>query len=307
MWKYTYQVPDMRKIRYIIHADAKNEADDQFTIAHALMMAKFDIAGIIGGHFDDGNHGRFEEHTTAQASTEEINRILGLMKLEGRYPVFCGSNLPLKDEKTPVENDAARFIVEEAMKDDKRPLFIGMQGAITDLASAILMEPEICNRMTAIWIGGGDYPKGSLEFNLRQDINAANVVFSSNMPLWQVPRHTYKQFEVSLAELQLKVEPCGEIGHYLYQQMVDFNNETLRVPTWPQGEVWSLGDEGCVCALMQEDGRDDSFEVREAPYVLQDGSYEFGHGFRNIRVYDRLDSRLDLEDLFARLKINFGQ
>ena len=47
-------------------------------------------------------------------------------------------------------------------------LYIGMQGAITDLASAILMEPAICDKMTAIWIGGGPYPKGGEEFNLAQ-------------------------------------------------------------------------------------------------------------------------------------------
>ena len=37
MWpNYKFQVPDQKKIRYIIHTDAKNEADDQFTIAHAV-------------------------------------------------------------------------------------------------------------------------------------------------------------------------------------------------------------------------------------------------------------------------------
>ena len=58
-----------------------------------------------------------------------------------------------------------------------------MMGAITDLASAILMEPRICERMTCIWIGGDVYPDGGQEFNLMQDINGANVVFSSKMPV----------------------------------------------------------------------------------------------------------------------------
>ena len=47
------------------------------------------------------------------------------------------------------------------------------------------MEPAICERMTVIWIGGGIYPKGGREFNLAQDIAAANVLFKSKMPVWQ--------------------------------------------------------------------------------------------------------------------------
>jgi inosine-uridine nucleoside N-ribohydrolase len=74
------------------------------------------------------------------------------------------------------------------MKDDPRPLYVLFLGPLTDLASAYLQEPRIANRLTAIWIGGGAYPSGSIEFNLSNDIHAANVVFSSPIPLWQVPR-----------------------------------------------------------------------------------------------------------------------
>lgn len=67
------------------------------------------------------------------------------MGVEKEYPVILGSNVGLTDYSTPVMSEGANFIVEEAMKDDPRPLYIGMQGAITDLASAILMEPRIYN------------------------------------------------------------------------------------------------------------------------------------------------------------------
>lgn len=184
-------------------------------------------SGIIAGHFDKGNYGRFEEHKTADASYDEVVKLLDLMELTDKYPVYKGANVLMEDIHTPIVTEAAQFIIDEAMKDDPRPLYIGMQGAITDLACAILMKPEICSRMTCIWIGGGDYPKGGHEFNLANDINAARVVFNSDMPLWQIPLGTYKQFAVSLAELQLKVMPCGEIGKYLFEQLVEFNRNML--------------------------------------------------------------------------------
>lgn len=302
---HLYEVPKHRKIRYIVHSDAYNEADDQFTIVHALMMEKFDIVGLIGGHFCKSEISRVDINHTAEASCDEINKILKLMKITDKK-VFCGSNLPLDDMNTPRRNEAVDFIIEEAMKDDDRPLYIGLQGAITDLASAILIEPRICERMTAIWIGGANYPEGGAEFNLRQDINAVNVVFSSTIPLWQVQLKAYQCFATSLAELQLKVRPCGEIGKYLFEQLRQFNMEVDKWDTWPQGEMWTLGDDACIAVLLEDMTKESGYEMIEAPYILPDGKYEFGHGNRKIRVYSTIDSRLDLEDLFCKLKINFG-
>lgn len=306
MWNYAYQVPEKRKVRYIIHTDCKNEADDQFTVVHALMLDKLEVKGIIAGHFDGANYERFPEHTTADASYQEIEKLLDLMDLTGQYPVLMGSNTALSDERTPIVTEGAKFIIDEAMKEDPRPLYIGMQGAITDLACAILLEPRICQRMTCIWIGGGDYPKGGFEFNLAQDVHAANVVFASEMPVWQIPRVLYKQFASSLAELQLKVRPYGKIGRYLFEQMVDFNNKMLRFDSWPHGEIWTLGDEGCICALLEEMERDDGYEMIPAPRIHpKDMTYIHGANTKQIRVYKKMDVRLDLEDLFARLQLNY--
>lgn len=306
MWNYDYKVPEGKKVRYIIHTDCKNEADDQFTVLHALMTDKLDIRGIIAGHFDKANYNRFPEHTTANASYKEIETILNLagMPVE-KYPVYLGSNFPLEEESKPIETEAARMIIEEAMKEDDRPLYIGMQGAITELACALLLEPRIARRITCIWIGGGDYPEGGHEFNLFQDILAARIVFQSNMPLWQIPRNVYKQFAVSLAELQLKVKPCGDIGRYLYEQMLEVNHSFFPDGNWPHGETWALGDEGCVCALLEEAERDDGYDMIEAPFIMDDMTYSFGYGNRKIRVYHKMDVRLDLEDLFAKFQLNF--
>ncbi len=302
MWKnYRFQVPPEKRVRYIVHTDCKNEADDQYTLCHALMTDRLDVRGIIGGHFAQRNR-----PGTAGESCDEIQKILSLMGLSGAYPVFEGADHALADEHTPIDNAAVRFIIAEAMREDPRPLFIGMQGAITDLASAILLEPRICDRMTCIWIGGGDYPRGGLEFNLQGDIAGANVVFSSAMPLWQVPRATYSQFRVSLAELQEKVYPCGDIGKYLFEQLVDLNDRLGSSPDWPHGEIWCLGDEGCVCILMQNQDPPAGYKIITAPRIDENMHYIPREGVRPIRVYHQLDVRLDLEDLFAKLKINFG-
>ena len=303
MMKYDFRVPEKRQVRYIVHTDCKNEADDQYTLAHILMTPKMDVKGIIAGHFD----GYHKTGLTAKASYDEVLKVMDLMHVAGAYPVLMGAPTAMQDENTPIDSEGARFIIEEAMKDDPRPLFIGMQGSITDLASAILMKPEICSRMTAIWIGGGDYPTGGREFNLSQDICAANVVFKSSMPLWQVPISTYKQFGVSLAELQYKVKPHGKIGEYLFRQMIELNDKLGQLDmAWPHGELWGLGDEGVVAAIMEEQEKTDNYKEYPAPEIdYETMQYIHTGTHRPVRVYHRMDTRLDLEDLFCKLAIQF--
>ena len=306
MGKHAYRVPESRKVRYIVHTDCKNEADDQFTLAHCLLTPMLDIKGIIAGHFDSC-YGRFPAGTTARESYQEILRVMDAMDMTGMYPVLCGSGIPMPDEGTPVDSEGAQFIIREAMKEDSRPLYIGLQGAVTDLACAILMEPRICSRMTAIWIGGGPYPKGGAEFNLYQDVAAANVVMRSSMPLWQVPSNIYKCFAVSLAELQVRVKPFGKLGAYLFDQLTELNLELCdRAPdfNWPHGELWGLGDEGVIAALMHEGQRTDLYRMVSAPAIdYQTLAYDLNTDNRKIRVYDRMDYRLTLEDLFCKIAI----
>ena len=304
-WKYRFRVPENKRVRVIVHTDCKNEADDQYALAHHLMTPKFDVRGIIAGHFDGNNH-VYGPSKTEQASYDEILKVLNLMGLSGAYPVFHGAAHALTDTATSIPSEGADFIIQEAMRDDDRPLYIACQGAITDVASALLMQPEIAKRMTVIWIGGGDYPTGGYEFNLAMDISAANVVFSSQVPVWQITVGLYKQFAVTLAELQRKVYPCGEIGKYLFEELVEVNEQVSKLGMpWPHGELWGLGDQGTIAVLMEELERV-SYEMIQAPTVLPDMTYSFENQNRPIRVYRSVDPRLVLEDFFAKLEINFG-
>ena len=305
-WKYRFHVPENKRVRVVVHTDCKNEADDQYALAHHLMTPKFDVRGIIAGHFD-GSCRQYGPGNTEKASYDEILTVLDLMGLNGAYPVLHGAAHALADTATPIPSEGADFIIQEAMRDDERPLYIACQGAITDVASALLMQPEIAKRMTVIWVGGGDYPAGGNEFNLSMDIPAANVVFSSEVPVWQITKGLYKQFAVTLAELQKKVYPCGKLGKYLFEELIEVNEQASKagIP-WPHGELWGLGDQGTIAVLMEEAERV-SYELIQAPTFLTDMSHSFENQNRQIRVYHTVDPRLVLEDFFAQLAINFGQ
>lgn len=293
---FKFTVPDNKKIRVIINSDAKNEADDQFAIVHALLTPKFIIKGLIGAHF-----GCRHTNDSMEKSYYECARILKIMNMSEKVKVIRGAKSAVKSKNDFEYSEGARLIVEEALSEDVCPLFVIFLGPITDLACAYLKEPQIAGRFTAIWIGGGQYPGGGSEFNLSNDINAANIVFSSLIDLWQVPVDAYAQMMISLTELQTKVAPCSKIGEYLFQQLVEFNNQASDYPDWPLGESWCLGDSAAIGLMM--DPHFCKYKLRLAPFIDRNMNYHYEENSREIRVYDSIDSRFVLEDFFAKLRV----
>lgn len=305
MEKYRFTVPEQKRVRMIINTDAKNEADDQFAIVHHLMTPKFVVRGIIAAHFEDKHPG--SDYGTMQRSYDEVVKLLDLMELTSEYgdKLYKGANVPMPAENTLVFSEGAQFIIDEAMKDDPRPLYVAFLGTLTDMAAALMVEPQVAEHCTCIWIGGGAYPEGGGEFNLSRDIHAANIVFGSKIPVWQVPKNAYKQMNVSLAELQDRVAPVGVIGKYLFDQMVELNNERANQP-WPHGESWCLGDSPTVTVLLEEHERV-NYHLVPAPVVEEKTMrYLPRENAKLIRVYHTIDVRLTMEDFYSKLKLNYG-
>ena len=287
-----YAIPDSKKIRVIINTDAKNEVDDQFAIVHALLTPSFDLKGLIAAHFGEKKSPRSMED-----SREEIDLLLGMMRLPHAVRVENGAPCAMPDEHIPVSSAGAELIIEEAMKDDPRPLYIAFLGAITDMASALLMEPAIAQKdITVIWIGGRDWPQGGWEYNLGNDIHAANVVMRSSLKVWQVPRNVYRMMPVSFAELRERVYPQGRLGAYLAQNVWDFNNGGDKRPT----EYRILGDSPAIGLMLYDDCG--QWEMISAPEFNTDMTYRHTGANRPIRVYKNIDSRFILEDFYAKLR-----
>lgn len=294
---YVFQVPEEKIVRLITDTDAKNEADDDFAVVQALLSPKIENVGLVAAHY-----GTDRDRDSMEKSYRELKTLVGKMGFDGQVPLYHGAPCGLPDAGTFIESEGARLIVEEAMKGDDRPLFAVFLGPLTDIASAYLMEPRIAKRLTVIWIGGGLYPDGGEEFNLGNDIHAANVVFGSDMEVWQVPKNVYEMMPVTLAELELRVRPCGEIGEYLCDQLMEHAmTEQPRKSAFRTGESWVLGDSPAVGLILYEDRF--SFEWKQAPAVGADMNYIHTGRFRPIRVYNKIDSRLILEDLYAKLAL----
>ena len=293
--------PPASRVRLIVDADAKNEADDQFAIMHHLLTPKFDVRGIVATHFEQkaGYTCR-----SMEASYGEIEKLLRLADMDD-VPFFRGCVSPLRSIEDAPESEGAQFIIQEARKEGK--LFIAVQGAMTNVAAAINAAPDIAENLVVLWNGGGPYPKGRSEFNVMQDPDAARAVLSSAAEVWQTDQSVYCTLEVSLAELKSRVFPCGPIGRYLYEQLEAENHVEYR-PDFllRSGENWVLGDNTTIAVLLMSQFRG-NWHMEHAPIIKEDLTYQENPNGKLIRVYDSIDVRMTLEDLYAKLALAYGK
>ena len=139
-----------------------------------------------------------------------------------------------------------------------------------------------------------------------QDPDAARAVLNRDCKVWQTPQDVYASLEVSLAELRRRVYPCGVPGRYLYERLeaqnhAEYNpNFLLRT-----GENWTLSDNATVAVLLMNRWCR-NWHMEHAPILKDALTYAPTPGGKLIRVYDSIDVRLTLEDLFAKLALAYG-
>ena len=291
--KYQFTVPEAKRVRVIVSTDAACEADDPFAIAHALLSPKLDVKAVVAEHF------------MCEGSTERsfaaAQKLLGLMR--SGVPVLRGQVWP---KVTGEISEGAQCIIDEARRDDPRKLFVLCMGAVTTAAAALAAAPDIAARMTIVTIGGRGYREHHTdfrEFNWGNDPDAINYILEkTSVPLWQIPASGYAHIRVSLATLQRRVAPCGEVGAYLLRQMNEYNNSDYA--GWTAGESWSLGDNPSVAVVIDDCAGRSWWE--SAWLIDADTNYVRELPERKIRIYHTINSHFVLEDLFDKLALNFG-
>jgi inosine-uridine nucleoside N-ribohydrolase len=300
------------RYRVIIDNDFSGDPDDLFQLAHHVLSPSVEIPFVIGSHLAPGDF--FDPSERQADNAADIAR--GLLSLLGSdIPVLAGSNVGLAEPGTARPSAASDAIVREAMREDTDlPLFLALGAGLTELASALITEPRIAERLTAVWIGGPEHEgiglpfpiRDRVEYNLAIDIAAAWAVFNDfDVPLWQVPRNTYRQALVTTTELEERVRPHGPLGRRLADSIADLTAAAAEHGLL-MGETYCLGDQPLVLltalhSSFEPDPSSSDYVTLPTPRLTEDGWYEDRPEGRPLRVYSRLDTRLMFEDMYLKL------
>jgi len=210
------------KLNMVLDTDTFNEVDDQFALVYALRSPeRLNLEAVYAAPF-------FNEKSEGpgdgmEKSYEEIQRVLDKMNIKPKEGfVLKGSTRYLESLDTPCDSEAVRDLIKRAMEAIE-PLYIVAIGTITNIASAILIEPQIIEKIVVVWLGGHSlYWHDTKEFNLEQDILAARVVFDCGVPMVQIPcMNVVSHLTTTVAELERYMDGKSPIGSYLTQIVKD--------------------------------------------------------------------------------------
>ena len=295
------------RVRVISDNDYCGDPDGLVQLAHHYLSPSVDLRCVIGSQLSEQYHG-----PNPTGPDDSVAAAHHVAELAGRpdVPVVPG---------TSAASDA---IVAEAMRDDTDlPLFVVCGGGLTSLASAWLMEPRIAERCTVVWIGGREHSglaepapgDLSVEYNTSIDLTAAQVVFNdSDLAIWQVPRDAYKQVLASRAELVVRMRSQGVLGAHLFDELARGVDVIERFGL-SLGETYVLGDSPLVLLTALLGGYDprptsSRWMDRPRPRLLESGDYgDPVEGAPPLRIFTQLDTRLLLEDLYAKLALHAAE
>ncbi|MCP4419120.1 MAG: nucleoside hydrolase [Chloroflexi bacterium] len=228
--------PPKGKVMMVIDTDTYNEIDDQFALVYALLSPEqLSVEALYAAPFF--NRRASSPGDGMEKSYDEILRLLERLEMPAENLAYRGSNGFLADYEHPYDNDAVRDLIDRALRSSE-PLYVVAIGALTNIASAILIEPKIIEKITVVWLGGNalHWPHNK-EFNLSGDILAARLVLDCGVPLILIPcQGVTTHLRSTVSEIELYVEGKGAIGDYLAQTFKEYSDDHFA---WSK-EIWDV-------------------------------------------------------------------
>lgn len=286
--------PAEGKVRVVIDTDTYNEIDDQFAVVYALLSPEqLEVEAIYAAPYL--NNRSSSPADGMQKSHEEILRLLDKMGRKHQNFVFRGSEGFLKSYKEPYQSEAAKDLVRRAMASEG-PLYVLTLGAPTNVASAILMEPNIIDKIVVVWLGGKglNWSRAS-EFNLQQDLLASKVLFDSGVPLIQLPTQPVtSHLLTTVPEVETYLKGQGAIGDYLVQIFKEYNNKDTFA--WSK-VIWDIS----AIAYVINPGWFTT-EIRSTPILTDQQTYSFDNSRHLYRVATHLNRDKIFGDMFRKVQ-----
>ena len=287
-------IPTNRPLDAVLDTDTFNEVDDQFALSYMMLSPdRVNMQAIYAAPFYNSLSSGPEDGMVR--SYGEICRLLSFMKFKTEGFAFEGSRSYLPDKDTPVDSPAVRDLIKKAMaRKDGDPLYVVAIGCITNIASALLMEPELVKKIVVVWLGGHAFSwKDTREFNLYQDVPASQIIFESGVPLILVPcMGVASHMIASIWEL----DACIGGRNQLSDALCNTVRATRSNHVGYSRVIWDVSAAAClVCPDKMRTA------LVHAPVLNNNCHYSFRNDTHLIRVVEELDRNGIFADLFEKL------
>lgn len=299
--KVAEHIRSNEKKKLILDTDTFNEVDDQFAIGYAMLSDNIDVlamtaAPFVSSTFTDPADGM-------EASFKELVKVRDMVDPDGKMNIPCykGSRSFMENTITPVRSEAADNIIRIVHETDDI-VYIAAIGAFTNVASALMIDPSIMEKVVVLMIGANtyNYKNGNCnEYNLKQDRSAAKILFECGVPLVVLPAYGgTSQLYTTNAELNYYLkDKAGVYGNYLCDIVARDEGEALdgKVCNSRERIIWDIA----AIAFLKDVKRFSWINIHPARTITDDGYWRFldsnamGREMIYTEVFDRCEIMSD--------------
>ncbi len=239
----------------VLVTDCGVEVDDQWALTHLLLSPQIDLRAVITTHASSIG---FSSASSAKEAADVIARVLPAGS--PRPPVVQGSASPLESTTRPRESAGLEKLLQLSRGfSSSHRLVVFVTGAATDLASAILKDPSICDRVSVVAMGFDDWPGGRDGFNVKNDPLAWRILLGSEVPLVVGSGAlTTRGLRLTRSQAGALMRAHGPVGQYLFSLLDAWlTKQAPLVAQLVAPETWVIWDEVVVAyALGMARGRE---------------------------------------------------
>jgi len=199
--------------KIIVDADTGNEVDDLFALTRILLEPSVEITALNAAQWQ-ASHWAVEE--TMENSYRLNQQLLGELGIS--VATFRGGSARMYDWGDRAQHSAASYeIIRQAKQlknNQKLPILV--LGALTNIASALFIEPTISSNIEIYWLGSTiDFNTGVLkrnDFNCAMDQYALDYLLESDVEMNILPVSVAQLMKVDrqLMENEISNNPIGK-------------------------------------------------------------------------------------------------
>jgi inosine-uridine nucleoside N-ribohydrolase len=235
----------------LLTTDIGADMDDQWVLAHLVLSAEFDLRGVVTTH--TGSYPALAA-PAADSSARVAGEVLDHLPLSKRPKVIAGSSDPLRAKTEPRLGKGVDFILRESRGFNRtQPLTVLVIGAATDLASALLADPNLAERIEIVAMAFSKWPEGDDAFNVKNDVKAWQVLLESPAPIVVADGAVaMEHLRMTRQRVQSLFEDRGKPGRYLAGLLVDWLDRRGDLVQMLTGDrsFWPVWDEATVAYLL---------------------------------------------------------
>jgi inosine-uridine nucleoside N-ribohydrolase len=237
-------------------------------------------------------------HATYLVLRDEVEHRMGLTT---HPPLLEGSSLPLADVRTPRPNAGSRFLIEQSRRFDREHRLVVLTiGAATDVASAILEDPSIVDRIEVVAMAFTNLsPGGAKEFNVENDVKAWQVLLDSSVPLTIGSGDVCRQYlALDFQQARQLTLGHGPVAEWLWEEFEAwYFRQVMPVRSHDFSRSWFIWD---IITLAYERGLATAKTIPR-PRLTDDVTFDQGAPGRTIQWITTVDSARLWKDVFDRL------